>query len=81
MTNGKVTPPKITPPDTMELCAVIYEWQYDTSPVVMKDFVNYEQEDSIRKYLAKKLYKSKLSRKRNLNRDWKLRYNKYRYYW
>ena len=38
----------------MELCEVIYEFPYDTSPVVMEDSVNVEHEDGIWKYLVEK---------------------------
>ena len=42
---------KITSPDMMKGCEVIDECPDDTYPVVMEDFVNYEHEDSIKKYL------------------------------
>ena len=50
----KSTLPKITSPDMMEACKVIYKCLDDTSPVVMYDYINYEYEDSIRKVLVEK---------------------------
>ena len=71
MIKGKATLQNIISPDMVEVCEVIEEWQYETSPVVMKDFVNDEHEDSFRKYLVKKWYKSNWWSKININRDWK----------
>ena len=48
MMKGKATLPNITYPDMMEVCEVIDKLLYDTSPVVMEDYVNYEHDDSIR---------------------------------
>ena len=47
----KSTLPKITSPAMMEVCEVIYEGHGDTSPVVMEDFLNKNQNYITKKYL------------------------------
>ena len=49
MMNGESSLPKITHPDIMEARNVIYDSPDNKSPVLMKDCVNFEHEDSTRK--------------------------------
>ena len=48
MMKGEATLPNITSPDMIKYCEVIDECPYETSTVVMEDFVDDEHDDSIR---------------------------------
>ena len=68
MIQEKSTHPKITSPDMMEVCEVIYKYQDYRSPIVMEYYVNDEHEYIIRKHLIEKSQKINGS-KINIKRD------------